>query len=241
TRTDLLYNAFYVSGLYQVAFWAPIYAVLEAGVRRHAPFLSLNLFATLPFWLHWPLFFVCNDFVAYWYHRLMHANRYLWSLHSIHHSQRELSFLTGRRFHVLDSIFDNFSFFFPAIVLGMPVVEALPLRIAQHGLSTLQHSDLDFTFGRLGRVIVSPAFHRWHHSRAATDYDRNFGVFLSVWDQLFSTAVFRPQRPAAYGVDDPVPESFLLQIVYPIRRIASQVAGRLRFSAGVQTSESRAS
>lgn len=56
--------------------------------------------------------------------------------------------------------------------------------------------------GRGGRrlVIVTPAFHHWHHAADVAADDRNFGMFLSVWDRLFGTALDTEALPTAYGV-----------------------------------------
>ena len=38
------------------------------------------------------------DLVGYWRHRLMHS-RFLWPFHTIHHSPKELDWLSNERFH----------------------------------------------------------------------------------------------------------------------------------------------
>jgi sterol desaturase/sphingolipid hydroxylase (fatty acid hydroxylase superfamily) len=63
-------------------------------------------------------------------------------------------------------------------------------------VGTLQHANLRWTFGPLGRVLVSPAYHRLHH---APDIQRaNLGVVLTIWDVLAGRARF-PARGAATG------------------------------------------
>ncbi len=45
--------------------------------------------------------------------------------------------------------------------------------------SCLVHANLNWTFGPLRHVLVSPVFHRWHHDEKT--YDRNFaGTLLAV-------------------------------------------------------------
>lgn len=36
-------------------------------------------------------------------------------------------------------------------------------------------------------MVVTPQFHRVHHSIEPEHQDRNFGVVLSVWDRIFGT------------------------------------------------------
>jgi hypothetical protein len=63
-------------------------------------------------------------------------------------------------------------------------------------VGTLQHANLRWTFGPLGRVIVSPAYHRLHHDRA--NQAVNLGVVLTIWDVLARCASF-PARGDAVG------------------------------------------
>ena len=50
---------------------------------------------------------------------------------------------------------------------------------------------MNWSYGPLGWVLVSPAFHRLHHS--AERQDVNLGVVLTVWDHLAGIAR-RPER-----------------------------------------------
>jgi len=63
-------------------------------------------------------------------------------------------------------------------------------------VGTLQHANLRWTFGPLGRLIVSPAYHRLHHAR--DDQALNLGVVLTIWDVLARRARF-PARGDAVG------------------------------------------
>ena len=223
-RTDVLYNVLYVSGVFTVLFWLPVSRLLEGFVATYAPFLRLGLLARLPVGAHHVLYFLLTDLLAYFFHRLLHSNRFLWALHSIHHSQETLTFLTGRRFHVLDSVLENALALAPALLLGVPPAEALPIVLVRQWYSALQHSDLDWSFGRLDLLLVSPRFHSVHHSTDAAHYNKHFGTLLSVWDHVFGTAEREPHRPPAYGLADlRIPESFVRQLYFPIRQIAVEL------------------
>jgi hypothetical protein len=52
-----------------------------------------------------------------------------------------------------------------------------------------EHSNTNLGFGPLGRVFVSPNYHRIHH-RVKGRQDVNLGFALTIWDQLFHRAVF---------------------------------------------------
>ena len=90
-RVDVLYYVFYYGGIYHLLFFVWMYRGLASLVSEHAPWLQMNLMASVPpAWQIVTLVFV-SDFVGYWSHRWRHSNRYLWAFHSIHHSQTILT------------------------------------------------------------------------------------------------------------------------------------------------------
>lgn len=46
----------------------------------------------------------------------------------------------------------------------------------------------------LRKIIVTPDFHRVHHSQIKVETNSNYGFFLSCWDQMFKTYVAQPQK-----------------------------------------------
>ena len=50
----------------------------------------LHLVSSWPLWLQCGFFFVMHDFYIYCFHRLQHANRYLWRIHEAHHSVHDV-------------------------------------------------------------------------------------------------------------------------------------------------------
>jgi len=218
--TDTLYMLLTVGGLYSILAWKPIATVLTALVKAVAPGLPLDPRGWLPAFLHFAVFLVAVDFVRYWKHRWMHANRYLWAFHSIHHSQPQLTFMTGYRVHLLDFLLDNVCIFAVGLLLGVPPALWLPVNVAIIWYQALQHSDLDWSYGPLDWVLVSPRVHSVHHSVDPAHADRNFGQFFSIWDTLFGTARLLPGRPPTYGVGAfRMEESFLAQLVFPFRQL----------------------
>jgi sterol desaturase/sphingolipid hydroxylase (fatty acid hydroxylase superfamily) len=84
----------------------------------------------------------------------------------------------------------------PVVVL-MPTRPIAPVVITVYVcIGTLQHANLCWTFGPLGRVLVSPAYHRLHHAPDAQAV--NLGVVLTIWDVLAGYARF-PARGDAVG------------------------------------------
>jgi len=69
-------------------------------------------------------------------------------------------------------------------------------------LGTLPHANVSWSFGPLGKVVVSPGYHRLHHSFEGSR-GLNLGVVLTVWDVLAGRAVFpvKGQSPCLTGLD----------------------------------------
>jgi sterol desaturase/sphingolipid hydroxylase (fatty acid hydroxylase superfamily) len=220
-RTDALYVLFYLGGFFSFLVSAPLQRALHGAASRLLPGLRLDLLAAWPAWLQFALLFVVMDLMNYVAHRLSHRVRLLWLFHAIHHSQPRLTAFTNFRFHLGDILFRMLVQFPAYVLLGSPTLAGVPLVwltvLSSVLLEGLAHCDLGWRFGPLGALLVSPAFHRIHHSVEARHRDRNFGIALSVWDRLFGTAADDRERPAAYGLEEPqVPESFVRQIPFPL-------------------------
>lgn len=216
-RTDLLYSAVYLSGAYSMFVGLPMYRMLTSAIARYAPFLQTHALDGLPAPVQFMIALVIPDLTYYLWHRTVHATPFLWAFHSIHHSQETLTVATSLRVHVFEEVVRSLFYFVPAAILGLPTRVWLPLDLTMNWLLLLEHSDLNWTYGILGKVIVSPHYHRIHHSVDPKDLDRNFGAFLSIWDPLFGTVSRRATRPEAYGAPQMgVPESFFRQILFPI-------------------------
>ena len=60
-------------------------------------------------------------------------------------------------------------------------------------LGALPHANVRWTYGRAGRILVSPAYHRIHHA-ATGRLDINLGTVFAIWDALSRRAVFPERR-----------------------------------------------
>jgi len=75
-----------------------------------------------------------------------------------------------------------------------------------------------FGFGPLHWLIALPDFHHWHHSKERVARDKNFAGQLSLLDLLFGTAHMpRDQVPSQYGIDEPLPSTYVMQLLHPFR------------------------
>ncbi len=132
------------------------------------------------------------DFADYWRHRLSHSFRAWYALHALHHAQRQMSFWSDDRNHVLDDLISFLWFFAIGLAIGIPPLQFPLLILLLRFMESLSHANVRLSFGWLGeRLLVSPRFHRRHHAmKAAGRLSCNYGAVFPFWDMAFRTADF---------------------------------------------------
>ncbi len=213
--TDAIYTAFYLGGIYSFFFAAPLFAVSERTIIRFAPYLRLHLLDGAPAIVQILVVSFTIDFAGYWAHRLGHESSFFWRFHRIHHSQTELTPLTGYRFHVVEALYRGLAPMIPGIMLGSTTASFTIAIFIDTVLNAAAHSGGSWTFGALGYAFVSPQYHRVHHALDPELHHGNYGLTYSIWDRMFGTAVDARKTPEAYGISETVPESFFAQLVDP--------------------------
>ena len=219
---DLAYVLLYQCSIYSVLV-APLFAFLAPRMQFMRVGLLLNLPPIAALLACWLIF----DFLNYWVHRAQHAVQPLWAFHCIHHAPEQLTFLTANRIHFFEQLYTGVLMMIPALILGMSQPRWLPILFAQVFIETIQHARLEWTFGPMHSVVVSPAFHSIHHSADAHEHNGNYARVFSFWDLLFGTFVRSDDRAVRHGVDGmDVPERLIAQLIHPFRMIASAFARR---------------
>jgi sterol desaturase/sphingolipid hydroxylase (fatty acid hydroxylase superfamily) len=178
----------------------PLMTLLSFGaaalLEEHARWIELRWTQNWAGWLLVPLTIIAMDAANWLAHLADHRLGPLWRFHALHHSQEELSVLSSFRAHPLMHTTGFLLATVPVVAL-MPNRPIAPLLITCYVcVGTLQHANLRWTFGPVGRIIVSPAYHRLHHDPASQRV--NLGVVLTIWDVLAGCAAF-PARGAAAG------------------------------------------
>jgi sterol desaturase/sphingolipid hydroxylase (fatty acid hydroxylase superfamily) len=223
-RVDMLYFIFYYGGFYHLFFFYWLYKALMGLTSTYAPWLQMNLLASMSPLAQIVLMVFVSDFVGYWNHRWRHSNRYLWSFHSIHHSQTNLTIVSNYRFHIVDETLLRLWLFIPFQILGTGIAVWLWLDFLMAWVLYLQHSEWNWSYGPLGRIFVSPVFHRKHHSRDERLQNSNYSMLFAFWDDWFGTADRKSPVPTEHGLaGNPVPESWLGQLAYPFKEILREL------------------
>lgn len=218
-RTDVLYTLIHRLGLFRLALFLSLEPLFDTlfGQLRAAGYGSLHLDAVWPgvtdlALVSFFIYLIVFDFVDYWLHRAQHHFNWWWSLHSLHHAQRQMTMWSDNRNHLLDDVLRDTALAVTAQLIGVGPAQFVALIAFTQLSESLQHANLRLWFGRWGeRLWVSPRFHRLHHAVGIGHESRgqgslgghNFGVLLPWWDMLFGTANFE-RRFDATGVRDQI-------------------------------------
>ncbi len=200
--------AFFVLHVTVVVALMTLFSAGFASLLHHrAPWLAGSWTERLPTGLVLGATLVLMDgsnWVAHW---ADHRFTALWRMHALHHSQEELSVLTSFRAHPLSHLPGFLLASIPAFALAGHRGLAPQLVTAYVCLGTIPHANVRWSYGPLGRLLVSPAYHRLHHGVDGVT-GMNLGVVLTLWDMMAGRARFpdRGRPPVRTGLADrPVP------------------------------------
>lgn len=207
-RVDVIYtvlNRLGIVPLVVFALLAPLFLSVDGWLRFH-DIIPRQLEDWLPALDYHPLasfliYLVILDFSEYWRHRLSHSFRWWWALHGIHHSQRQMSFWTDSRNHLLDDLIAGVWFASLSLLIGVPPGQFIGLLIVLRLVENLSHANTRLGFGWLGDyLVVGPRYHRWHHALDLPADLRfacgcNFAILFPIWDILFGTLYLAPKLP----------------------------------------------
>ena len=224
-RVDVLYTLLHRLGLFRlVLFFSidPVWDELFGTMRLHGlPTWQLDEWlapwwpsVTDTAWFSFLAYLLVFDFIDYWLHRGQHGLRWWWGLHSLHHSQRQMTMWSDNRNHLLDDLIRDSVMVLAARFIGIAPGQFIAVVACTQLLESLSHANVRMWFGPvLERVLVSPRYHRLHHSIGLGHESRgrgtlgghNFAVLFPLWDVLFRTANFE-QRYDPTGIRDQLPE-----------------------------------
>jgi sterol desaturase/sphingolipid hydroxylase (fatty acid hydroxylase superfamily) len=117
---------------------------------------------------------------------------------------------SDNRNHLLDDVLRDSAFVLVALAVGIAPAQFVAVVALMQLLESLSHANVRLSFGPvLGRLLVSPRFHRFHHAIGAGHESagpgslggHNFAVLFPVWDMIFRTARFDDVYPPT-GVRD---------------------------------------
>ncbi|WP_342113420.1 sterol desaturase family protein [Pseudoduganella sp. OTU4001] len=192
--TDLASTALLFALVDPLLKWlAPIAVLAALGGTPLAGMLAI--FPTgWPFALQVVLAALLAEFGSYWSHRLHHTQPALWWLHALHHDSERLYALNNFRIHPLNYALNYLLGIVPLLVIGVPQEVMLGYFALSLPVLMTQHANLPLQNGWLNYIFSTNEVHRWHHSAKEGEGDSNFGRALVIWDQVFGTFRYHPQR-----------------------------------------------
>jgi sterol desaturase/sphingolipid hydroxylase (fatty acid hydroxylase superfamily) len=185
--------------------------------------------AALPFWIAFPVFFLVRDAAEFFYHYAQHRVPMLWAMHSLHHSDPEMTALTTNR-HFWGDRFVKSLVVWPLTMMIITPSNAMIGLYAVLGLyNYFTHANIRVDFGRWSWVLNSPAYHRRHHSRLPEHFDTNFAALLPIFDVICGT-YRRPDGWPPSGQDE-APGSISDLVFWPVRGAVRGLGARSEQSA----------
>ncbi|HET6254842.1 MAG TPA: sterol desaturase family protein [Puia sp.] len=166
---------------------------------------------------YWFLLLLAEDFLYYWLHRWDHEIRLFWAVHVTHHSSEKMNFTVGFRSSVFQPLY-RFVYFLPLAFLGFRPLDIVFMYSATQIWGIFVHTELIDKMGWLEYILVTPSHHRVHHASNPKYLDKNMGMFLIIWDQLFGT--FQPElrpedyQPRKYGLTKPMDKTGPVDLVF---------------------------
>jgi ornithine lipid hydroxylase len=157
----------------------------------------------LPFALQIVIAALVAEFGFYWAHRLHHSQPALWWLHALHHGSERLYSVNNFRVHPFNYAVNYVFGMLPLLAIGTPADVVYGYLALSYPALMLQHANLPLRSGWLNYVFSTNEVHRWHHSAARGEGDRNFGRTLVFWDMIFGTFHYHPRGanlPRAIGL-----------------------------------------
>ncbi|PRQ00003.1 Fatty acid hydroxylase superfamily protein [Enhygromyxa salina] len=211
----------------------PLIMTASAAATEAAAPGSADALAHWPSWAMFLTLLIADDLTQYGWHRLSHSRPKLYLLHRAHHSAEYLSVRVVYRNNLLYyAMMPGLWLSGLLLYLGFAPVYYV-YYIAKMAVIIGAHSSVGWDTRLLKsprrwlrglmwvvvRTISTPSTHAAHHGKHAADgvthYKGNYGNFLFLWDVLFGTAKISPDRPAAFGLEEVEPASWVQELLWP--------------------------
>ena len=149
-------------------------------------------------WYWCIVLFLISDFWHFFVHYIEHKFRFLWVIHSIHHSSKFFNLSTALR-TPLTFVCYRIIYLAPLCFIGFDPTMVLTIDLSILIYGFIIHTE---TIGKLGifeSILNTPSHHRVHHGSNDQYRDKNFGTVLIIWDKIFGTFEKEMEKPK-YGL-----------------------------------------
>ncbi len=147
------------------------------------------------------------DLASYWWHRAWHGVPLLWRFHRIHHLDPALDVLTTFRTHPVETVLTILFKGSIVYLLGVPLLGVILYEVVVAVMALWIHGNVRIRPGAdrfVALLLITPGLHRIHHGALESEYSRNFGLVLSLWDRIFGTyRASHPETESGPGISSP--------------------------------------
>jgi len=182
--------ALYLIGQAAARLLLPLAAITLAA-QVHGRGLGLLPWLGVPTWPALLLGVLALDLGRWALHAAQHHVPWLWRLHRVHHSDLEFDCTLGLRFHPLEGLLSAGVILVLVAGLGVSPWAVLLSDTLTIALGFFAHGNVTLSpawRARLSPWLVTPDFHRVHHSVRRAESQANFGSLFTFWDRLAGTA-----------------------------------------------------
>ena len=190
--------AFVLNGL----LGAGITGVIMSAEAHHFGLLQWALPGSLPAIVAGMLFIDLN---SYTFHRLYHRIPFLWRIHRVHHADTEMDSTSALRLHPFEFLIQSFTQVTVLPLLGVSLYSFVLYFAFALPWFLLNHSNIRFPawFERFASwILVTPDWHRVHHSSHQPETDSHYGDVFTFWDRLFGTDAEAEVEKITFGLEN---------------------------------------
>ncbi len=177
-------------------FFLFAYAILITSIiSKYQPESSLVSHFKLSHIPAFILVFFTMELVTYSLHRIYHKVPILWKIHAVHHSDTEFDVTTSHRNHPFEAMI-HLIIISPIIyLLGVPFIALAIYNLLHTASSLFNHSNIVLS-ERVDKILrlflMTPDYHRVHHSSDKPFTNSNYGTIVPWFDYLFKTSSKKP-------------------------------------------------
>lgn len=169
--------------------------------------------------------FILLDLLIYIQHVVSHRVDIFWKFHAVHHSDKILDSSSAIRFHPLEFLVSMTLKLIFVYFMKISIESFILFEIALSSFALFNHANLKLPEALdrvLKKVIVTPDFHRVHHSVISKEMNSNYGTIFVFWDKLFKTYTdknYFEQKDLKLGIDKVEKLTFVQLLIFPIKKV----------------------
>ncbi len=130
--------------------------------------------------------FIISDLVGYLTHRFLFHKK-LWVLHRMHHSSKVVRWHSSFRFNPIELAITTSLIYVVYSLIGIPKYLFYDLVILNYFINYMAHSELPLGNKWIEKVLVTPNYHRLHHSVKLKNQKSNYAGVFTIWDKIFKS------------------------------------------------------